>query len=92
MGTRAWQGVETTVPVRSVTQEIKILFPAVEDVKIGTLESSDAEGNLTAETSVILYLREELSEEETGRMEQWLNEVYDGTCHVIYITETEKPA
>lgn len=80
-------GFETTVLVENVTREIKILFPTVDDVKTGTLEYIDQEGNPATERNIIVYLKEALEKEEAGRMEQWLEELYDGDCNVIYITE-----
>lgn len=80
-------GFETAVPVQKVTQEIKILFPEVDNVKIGTLESLDADGNLVTDTGVVVYLRQAMEERETGILERWLEEVYDGACTVIYLTE-----
>ncbi|MGN1419373.1 MAG: DUF389 domain-containing protein [Acutalibacteraceae bacterium] len=83
-------GFEATVSVQKITQEIKILFPSVDDVKVGTLESVDKDGNLISETNVIVYLQEEPDQQETNRMQRWLDEVYDGACKVIYITDTQE--
>ena len=85
--TESVTGFETTASIQSVTQEARALFPAVEDIKIGTLESSDNEEAVTSEKTVVLYLRKDLSKEESGQIERWLNEVYDSTCNVIYIIE-----
>lgn len=79
-------GFETSVSVEKVTQEMKILFPNVDDVKIGTLESVDEDENLSTETNAVIYLREELDDNESDRLEHWLDELYDGNCNVIYIT------
>lgn len=79
-------GFETAVPVQSVTAEMKILFPAVDNVKIGTLESVDEDGQLVSETSIVVYLREELGEQEASRMERWLEEVYGSSCSIVYTT------
>lgn len=81
-------GFETSVPVQSVTAEIKILFPAVDNVKVGTLESVEEDGQLVSETSIVVYLREELDDIEASRMERWLEEVYGSSCRIVYITNT----
>lgn len=78
-------GFETVVPVQGVTKETKILFPEVYDVKVGTLESINKEGELVSETGVIVYLAEELTPEDSGKLTRWLEEVYGSTCRVILI-------
>ncbi|MGN0665590.1 MAG: TIGR00341 family protein [Huintestinicola sp.] len=80
-------GFETVIPVENVTNEIKILFPEVVDIKVGTLESVGNDGDVISETSVLVYLHEEMDGASSGRMERWLNELYGGSCKVIFIYE-----
>ena len=76
-------GFETVVPIEKVTSEIKILFPEVEEVKIGSMESFGEDGSINSETSVFVYLNKEMDAEDSERMEQWLIELYNGSCNVI---------
>lgn len=76
-------GFETAVPVEKVTTEIKILFPEVGEVKIGSMESVGEDGSVNSETSVFVYLDEEMEPEDCERMENWLIELYNGSCNVI---------
>lgn len=83
--TQAVTGFETVIPVQDMTAEIKTLFPAVDDVKVGTLESVDETGNLISQTSILVHLREELQEQDRARMEQWLKTLYGDSCHVLCV-------
>ena len=76
-------GFETVVPIGKVSSEIKILFPEVEEVKIGSMESLGEDGSINNETSVFVYLNKEMDAEDSERMEQWLIELYNGSCNVI---------
>ncbi|MGM9537983.1 MAG: DUF389 domain-containing protein [Candidatus Onthomonas sp.] len=78
-------GFEEAVPVETVAKEAEILFPAVESIKAGTMESVNAEGQLVTEIGVVVYLREEMEQTECKRLERWLEEVYGGTCTVICV-------
>ena len=77
-------GFETTVSVEQVTQEIHILFPEVNNIKTGSMEYMGPDGELLTETGIIIYLSEEMNPEDSKRLEQWLNKVYDENCNVIY--------
>ncbi|MGN0520285.1 MAG: hypothetical protein ACI4LB_06035, partial [Candidatus Fimenecus sp.] len=78
-------GFETTVSVEQITKEIKILFPAVNDVKIGTLDCVDESGNLHTETSVVVYLQREFETEEAERFTQWIQQTYSEDCQIIFV-------
>ncbi|MGN1316985.1 MAG: DUF389 domain-containing protein [Acutalibacteraceae bacterium] len=80
-------GFEETVSVREISSEIKILFPEVKDVKIGTLDSVDKNGETISQTNAVIYLQKELNSEDTSRLEQWIEKRYGKSCCVIFITE-----
>lgn len=83
--TESVTGFETAVSVKDVTNEMKILFPEVEDVKIGSMESVDDNGDICKETDVVVYLSTDMNAEASARLESWLDEKYDGDCNVIFI-------
>ncbi|MGM9554599.1 MAG: DUF389 domain-containing protein [Faecousia sp.] len=77
-------GFEKTVSVEELSDEIDILFPAVHEIKIGSLESTDADGHLISTTSAVVYLEEALPAEESDRFERWLRERLTEDCEIIY--------
>ncbi|MGN1328645.1 MAG: DUF389 domain-containing protein [Eubacterium sp.] len=83
-------GFEETVSVQELSQEIKVLFPEVTDVKAGTLDSVDKDGKTISETNVVIYLQEKLDTEDASRLEQWIEKRYGKSCSVIYITKNSK--
>ncbi|MCI6729444.1 MAG: DUF389 domain-containing protein [Clostridiales bacterium] len=82
-------GFDTSVPVEQVTREMGILFPEVESVKIGSLESVSEDGSLTTETGVIVGLDTPMAPEDASRLEQWLAELFGSPTQVIYTTKTQ---
>lgn len=84
---RSVTGFETAASVERITREMNILFPEVREVKMGTMESVDENGELISELSVLVYLEEKLEAEKADRLEQWIQEVYFEDCKVILIGE-----
>lgn len=62
-----------------------IPLPQAENIKAGTLESVDENGDVISETEVVVYLSGELSQEDPLRMEHRLKGLYGEECNVICI-------
>ena len=78
-------GFETTATVERITNEILILFPEVDHVKIGTLESANDNGQIVSEPNAIIYLREEMTPDRAEHFREWLQIVYQEDCVTTFI-------
>ncbi|MGN0613977.1 MAG: DUF389 domain-containing protein [Porcipelethomonas sp.] len=88
--TKAVTGFEDAVSTELITKEMSILFPSVNNVKVGSMEYIGPDGNLVTETNAVIYLEKELGQAEADRLERWLGEVYDDGCSVIYVVQPGK--
>ena len=80
-------GFESMAAVEKMTDEINILFPEIDRIKAGTLETADANGKLISEPNVLIYMRNEMDESRKARLERWLRVVYDKDCVTTFIYE-----
>lgn len=80
-------GFESMAAVEKMTDEINILFPEIDRIKAGTLETADANGKLISEPNVLIYMRDEMDESRKARLERWLQVVYDKDCVTTFIYE-----
>lgn len=72
------------VTTESITNQIKVLFPEVETVKVGTMEQMQEDGKIAREKVFMLSVSKEISTERTIIMEKWLNEIYQEDCSIVY--------
>lgn len=80
-------GFASTTAVEKIIDEINILFPEIDHIKVGTLEAVDSDGQLTSEPNVLIYMSSEMNESKRARLEQWLKIVYDKDCITTFIYE-----
>lgn len=80
-------GFESTATVEKMIDEINILFPEIDHIKVGTLETTDSNGQLISEPNVLIYTNAKMEESKRARLEQWLKIAYDPDCIATFIYE-----
>lgn len=80
-------GFESMAAVEKMTDEINILFPEIDKIKAGTLETADSNGKRISEPNVLIYMKNEMDESRKARLERWLQVVYDKDCVTTFIYE-----
>lgn len=80
-------GFEQEVGTEEVAKQMEILFPEIERISIGKMETVKKGTNVEKERLVLLYGKEKITDETKNKIEKWLDVIYQGDCKIIVMDE-----
>ena len=66
---------QSSVSPSSLERQMNILFPEVEDIRFGTVEQENREGDVEEQKMILITVSEPLSQEDEQRLERWVSDI-----------------
>lgn len=80
-------GFEQEVVTQEVAKQMEILFPEIERISIGKMETVKIGSDVVNERVVLVYGKKEITKDTQDKIEKWLEVLYQGDCKIILMNQ-----